>query len=141
MCLGHECCVVHVTSTTTDQQRWVIGTSAFSLLCDLYVLRTHPSDQIGKLSLISGLIGALIVPYTLTFMKPTNTELIDLATTDNGSLKDTDSSKVDKLLETWENLHMGRFLAYTGAWACAMAAIVLDTRIDIVNFVIEDIVI
>lgn len=70
-----------------------------------------------------------MVPYTLVAIGPTNTELIVLSRDDTlRDRGDADAERVDALLQTWERRHLVRYAAFMGAWALALAALVLDNR-------------
>lgn len=119
-----------------NTQRSAISCTVLSLLLDVYVYRTHRSEFIGKLSLASGLIGITVMPYTMAFLSDTNAQLLALSANNAASVEAEPEDKkaalgarVDDLVQTWENRHLVRYVAFVGAWGLAMSALVLDGRV------------
>lgn len=107
-----------------------LGGTAAAVLCDAVVAATHPSACVRKLSIASGVVGALIVPFTFGFIMPTNKELFALD--DEKRLEGAPSpeleKKADTLIARWETLHACRFAMYVGAAVLATCALLKDGR-------------
>lgn len=107
-----------------------LGGTAAAVLCDALVVATHPSASVRKLSVLSGVVGALIVPFTFAFILPTNRELfaLDDAKALEGEPSPELTRKADSLIARWESLHAARFVMYAGAAVLATCALLADAR-------------
>lgn len=107
-----------------------LGGTAAAVLCDAVVVATHPNKCVRKLSLASGIVGALIVPFTFGFIMPTNKELFALDDEKRleGEVTPELEKKADTLIGRWETLHACRFAMYAGAAILATCALLKDGR-------------
>lgn len=93
----------------------------------------HPSAFVRKLSVTGAICSALVVPYTVLFLAPTNSELFDIHKSgdlDTGVAGDENprAKHANALLDKWEKLHNVRYLAFISGWALALTALVMDNR-------------
>lgn len=115
-----------------------LGGTAAAVLCDAIVIATHPKACVRKLSLASGIVGSLIVPFTYAFIMPTNKELFALDDEKRleGEASPELEKKADSLIGRWEALHAARFAMYAGAMLLAGAALLCDGRYTYVSEVV-----
>lgn len=119
-----------------------LGGTAAATLCDAIVATQHPSPLVRKLSIASGVVGALIVPFTYVFIMPTNNTLFAIADKHGDVDKDKQSAQpdpvnpqkdqsddADTLIARWDSLHKVRFAMYAGALVLATCALMTDRRL------------
>lgn len=104
---------------------------AAALVCDAVAVLNTRNRSVRNLAVASGIVGALIVPFTYAFLVPVNQELFALD--EGGKLTGADASsehaqKADKLIKKWEGLHAVRLAMKAGAAALAICALLADTR-------------
>ncbi|WQF84612.1 Putative anthrone oxygenase [Colletotrichum destructivum] len=102
-----------------NQRYVVVGTGLTAALhLGAFALGESPISR--RLALMSALCSVIVLPYTAMAIMPTNKALIALD--DKVALSEMDRRKSGKLIEKWDRLHKVRFLMYSGAWLCGLAA-------------------
>ncbi|KAJ0160169.1 hypothetical protein CTA2_8428 [Colletotrichum tanaceti] len=97
----------------------VVGTGLTAALhLGAFALGESPISR--RLALMSALCSVMVLPYTAMVIMPTNKALVALD--DKVALSEMDRRKSGKMIEKWDRLHRVRFLMYSGAWLCGLAA-------------------
>lgn len=103
-----------------DNQRYVVVGTGLTAALHLGGFALGESAISRRLALMSALCSVIVLPYTAMAIMPTNKALIALD--DKVALSEMDRRKSGKLIEKWDRLHKVRFLMYSGAWLCGLAA-------------------
>ncbi|ORY34059.1 hypothetical protein BCR39DRAFT_518307 [Naematelia encephala] len=105
---------------------WTIGPSVVGAGLNFAAAYMTSSPFIRQLAITAGITGLTIVPYTLTFIHGINLQLHAINNEDK--LRDVPEShphakQVGQLTTDWEKRHWVRFVAYGGAFALNLAAL------------------
>lgn len=111
-------------------QKWAIGPAIANAGLSFTYAYLQPIPQLRYLALASGLFSISVLPVTLALgLLPINNQLQALgkAVDENKQVDwDKEGKKVDELVKTWEEKHTVRYGNFVGAWACAMAVLVMS---------------
>ncbi|KAK6213682.1 hypothetical protein QIS74_09684 [Colletotrichum tabaci] len=103
-----------------EAARYVVVGTGLTAALHLGAFALGESAISRRLALMSALCSVIVLPYTAMAIMPTNKALIALD--DKVALSEMDRRKSGKLIEKWDRLHKVRFLMYSGAWLCGLAA-------------------
>ncbi|WVW87118.1 hypothetical protein I302_109175 [Kwoniella bestiolae CBS 10118] len=113
---------------------WIISSSLTSTALNMTTSYLHKSPIISKITFVAGMASLWILPMTFFLGLPTiNSRLLDLAQQDEGTANKIITPKSDdeakKLIKSWEEKHVIRFISYGAAWGLSLLAILLDGRV------------
>ncbi|WWD16718.1 hypothetical protein CI109_101149 [Kwoniella shandongensis] len=124
--LGEKERVMLWNSYFDSAAKWIVSTSVLNSLLSFTTSYLHPSPNIRRLALLSGIFSISIVPTTfLVGLLPINSRLKEL--TKAGV--EVRRSEGRELVQGWEKRHALRIPLYAIAWGLNLVAVLLDGRV------------